>query len=61
MSKITINRPDDESLTVLLDDKVLISVNHDCHGWEGIEVVEKLTFKFAEALGIDLVYTEDEE
>jgi len=51
----------DEVWEIWLDGSKMISVNHDQHGWEGIEGALELTNSIAEKLGIEVVEGEINE
>lgn len=55
MSKIYFDSLDDETLEVWVDDEMIGSVNHDQHGWAGMEAVETLVKELAFALNLDLI------
>ncbi|MFA7290874.1 MAG: hypothetical protein WC023_01375 [Rhodocyclaceae bacterium] len=57
MAKITLDRPDDEHLTILLDGEEVGRFNHDEHGWSGMESAEKLATRLAGKLGIEVEET----
>ncbi len=59
--KITLNRPDDEKLEVIVDGECVSSVTHDSVGWAGMEAVEKLAYGLAEKLGIPVEETYGED
>jgi hypothetical protein len=58
MSKITFKRPDEENLDVYVDGEHVGNVNHDDHGWSGMQSAEDLVRRIAEALKIEVT---DEE
>lgn len=60
MAKITLNRPTEDLLNVLVDGEHVGSFDHDRHGWAGMEAAEKLAVKLAEKLGIEIEETFDE-
>lgn len=59
---ITLNRPDDERLEILIDGTEITTVSHDSVGWAGMEAVENVARGLAKKLGIQLdeTYGEDE-
>lgn len=57
MAKITLNRTDDERLTILVDGEEVGSFDHDQHGWSGMEAAEKLATRMAGKLGIEVEET----
>lgn len=60
-NKLTLNQPDDERLTILVNGDEVGSVNHDQHGWAGMEAAEKLARRIAAKLGIEVEETFDDE
>jgi CO/xanthine dehydrogenase Mo-binding subunit len=59
MAKITFKRPDEETLNVYVDGEYMGNVNHDDHGWQGMQCTEQLIMEIAEKLGIEV--TEEDE
>lgn len=51
---IEIRRPHDDVLQVVIDGEVVAEANHDEHGWDGMDAVEKTALAVARALGVDL-------
>lgn len=49
--KILIRHVDDECIEYSLDGQDVIEVNHDDHGWSGMESIEKAMLKVAEIIG----------
>ena len=60
MATITLNRPTEDLLNVLVDGEPVGSFDHDQHGWAGMEAAEKLVVKLAEKLGIEIEETFDD-
>lgn len=56
--RFTVKRPNDEAMEVALDGKHIISVNHDEHGWAGMELVRTTIKEISRVLNIPVV---DEE
>lgn len=61
MPKLTLHKPDEEHLTILLDGAEVGSANHDSHGWSGMDAVENLATNLATRLGWDVAETYGEE
>lgn len=59
--KMTINRPDEESIEILIDGEVVGGANHDTDGWSGMERVEKMAMRIAKKLGMEVDETFDKE
>ena len=51
MPTLKFDRPDDDTLVVLLDGVEVASANHDEHGWSGIDLLEKAALTLGKALG----------
>lgn len=49
------NRPDDEHLEIIIDDRVVGNFDHDQHGWSGMESAKRLATVIAEQVGIMIV------
>lgn len=49
---LTIRRPNDETLEILLDGAVIGSFNHDKYGWDGMGAAEHVALAIARATGI---------
>ena len=54
MAELVIRWVNDEAVDILLDGDELISVNHDEHGWDGMQVALDLSRTFARKLGADV-------
>lgn len=56
-----INSDGDETEEIKLNGKYLMTLNHDEHGWEGMDVARKLVEKIAKGIGATLIhgYIED--
>jgi hypothetical protein len=48
---LRIAKPDDERVRITLDGQDVVSVNHDEHGWDGMEIAEKTAVRLAELAG----------
>lgn len=53
-TSIYLERPDDETLLVRIEEDVVASVNHDEHGWSGMSAVENVVREIADAFGIEV-------
>ena len=51
---IQIVRPNDEEIDFLLNGKEFYSVNHDEHGWAGMDAVQDVVVILAKKLGIKI-------
>ncbi|MEV6297832.1 hypothetical protein AB0M02_00330 [Actinoplanes sp. NPDC051861] len=58
---ITIAHPDDEHLRVKVNGRTVATANHDEHGWSGMDAVEKTARAIAQAAGIAVDETWDDE
>ncbi|MEX3764412.1 hypothetical protein [Paraburkholderia phenoliruptrix] len=63
MSKhvFTVKRVHDERVDYSLDGELLVSANHDDHGWAGMEEIDKLVKLIAGKIGADVVEVDAEE
>lgn len=48
----------DEQLEIYLDDQLLITADHDRHGWDGMDLARDLVTRLGERLGIPVLRTE---
>lgn len=53
MTRVKIQRIDDENIVVLVDNVPIGGANHDEDGWAGMEKVEQIVEALAKALGAD--------
>ena len=51
MAELVIRWVNDEAVDILLDGEELSGVNHDEHGWDGMQVALDLSRTFARKLG----------
>lgn len=54
MKRFSIYRQDDEKLEFFVGDKKVGSVNHDGHGWVGMDAAEQLFFAIAAKLDAEV-------
>jgi hypothetical protein len=61
-AQITVRRPDDDHVEILVNGKVVATANHDEHGWSGMDAVVSTACAVARALGgqVDGDHDEDE-
>jgi len=57
---ITINHHGEERVDYFLDDCCIASVNHDDHGWAGMELADGIIDNFIEAFNLTVVETHEE-
>lgn len=57
--QITINYRDEETVEILANGKFVGSFNHDEHGWVGMDAGESVVRRLADALGIEIIETEE--
>ncbi|MEV5819238.1 hypothetical protein AB0L22_08695 [Micromonospora haikouensis] len=51
---VAVERPDDEHIEVHVNGQVVASANHDEHGWDGMDAVEKTALAVARAFGAEV-------
>jgi hypothetical protein len=56
---MTLNQPDEEHLTILIDGEEVGSFDHDSHGWAGIEAGANLAMSIAKKLGLEIEETNE--
>lgn len=54
-ARVEIQRPDDETVVVLVDGEHLTTATHDELGWAGMEAVSDTACAVARALGVSFV------
>lgn len=57
--KLEIIWVDDESADIYYDDTFLININHEEHGWSGMEAIQNSLTTLANAVDIEVVVTGD--
>ena len=61
MEKFQIYHEDDEVIEFFVGGKSVGSANHDAHGWDGMELAEKLFMAVAVAVGAEVEYISEPE
>jgi len=59
--QITINYRNEETTEIFANGQFVGSLNHDEHGWSGMEAGERLVRKLAAALKIELIETDEND
>ena len=52
--KITFYRSDEEHLDISVDDRVIGSLSHDKHGWEGMQITQHMFRRLAKMLNFEI-------
>jgi hypothetical protein len=55
--QIEIHEPDDETVEIKVNGNVIISANHDEHGWAGMALAINTAGRLGGALGVPVVRT----
>lgn len=55
ITKFIIREDDPETFTFIIGDKEVSTVNHDEHGWTGIEAAKEMFREAAKILGCDVI------
>lgn len=53
-TSIYIERPDDETVLIRVGEEEIACVNHDVHGWAGMNAVENVVRELADTFGLPL-------
>lgn len=54
MAKLIVKSKNDEILEFYYGERYIATVNHDEHGWAGMDAVESALFAFARLAGIEV-------
>lgn len=49
---LSFDHPNDETIRILVDNEVLVTVNHDEHGWAGMDIAVKVAKAIARKVGV---------